>query len=238
MVESQIEEKMRISNLMIAILSHIVEFRNGESGAPVLRIHAITEMLTLALDQQEVGCKLSNEDIYLIATASTLHDIGKMAIPDEILNKPGKLTEEEFKVMKTHSSIGAKMLEDVPFSKDEKLTKIAYEICKWHHERFDGMGYPDGLAGDKIPLAAQIVSLADVYDALTSPRVYKEAYSHKKAMEMILDGQCGQFHPALIKALLKIEKKLEFCLTDDIMGLEGNEVLQKTIEEMMHGANH
>lgn len=238
MVESQIEEKMRISNLMIAILSHIVEFRNGESGAHVLRIHAITEMLTLALDQQEVGCKLSNEDIYLIATASTLHDIGKMAIPDEILNKPGKLTEEEFKVMKTHSSIGAKMLEDVPFSKDEKLTKIAYEICKWHHERFDGMGYPDGLAGDKIPLTAQIVSLADVYDALTSPRVYKEAYSHKKAMEMILDGQCGQFHPALIKALLKIEKKLEFCLTDDIMGLEGNEVLQKTIEEMMHGANH
>lgn len=238
MVEAQIEEKMRISNLMIAILSHIVEFRNGESGAHVLRIHAITEMLTMALDQTEVGCKLTNEDIYLISTAATLHDIGKMAIPDEILNKPGKLTEEEFSVMKTHSSIGARMLEDIPFSKDEKLTKIAYEICRWHHERFDGRGYPDGLSGEKIPLTAQIVSLADVYDALTSPRVYKEAYSHQKAIEMILAGECGKFHPALIKALLKIEKKLEFGLTNDVMVVEGSEILHKAVEEMMNGANY
>ncbi len=237
MVEKQVEEKMRISNLMIAILSHIVEFRNGESGAHVLRIHAITEMLTMALDQEEMGCKLTNEDVYLVATAATLHDIGKMAIPDEILNKPGRLTEEEFEVMRTHSSIGAQMLQDIPFSKDEKLTNIAYEICRWHHERFDGRGYPDGLMGDAIPLSAQIVSLADVYDALTSPRVYKEAYSHQKAMQMILDGECGQFHPALIKALMKIEKKLEFGLTGDIMVREGSEILHKTIEEMMHGAN-
>ena len=184
-VSNQIYEKEKSSKLMISILSHIVEFRNGESGLHVLHIQVITDMLLRHLVQKENNpYTISQEEIGLISTASALHDIGKITIPDEILNKPGRLTAEEFTVMKGHSMAGANMLEQLPFEqKDEPLVKTAYEICRWHHERYDGGGYPDGLKGEEIPVSAQAVSLADVYDALTSERCYKAAYSHEKAIE-------------------------------------------------------
>ena len=210
-VSNQIYEKEKSSKLMISILSHIVEFRNGESGLHVLHIQVITDMLLRHLVQKENNpYTISPEEIGLISTASALHDIGKITIPDEILNKPGRLTAEEFTVMKGHSMAGANMLEQLPFEqKDEPLVKTAYEICRWHHERYDGGGYPDGLKGEEIPVSAQAVSLADVYDALTSERCYKAAYSHEKAIEMILAGQCGAFNPLLLECLLDISGTLK-----------------------------
>ena len=148
-------------------------------------------------------------DRYLITTASALHDIGKIGIDDKILNKPGKLTKDEFEIIKTHTLIGARMLEDMEIYKDEPLVKMAYQICRWHHERYDGKGYPDGLKGDDIPISAQVVALADVYDALVSDRVYKKAYSHEKAMEMILAGECGTFNPLLLECLTDIQDTLQ-----------------------------
>lgn len=146
---------------------------------------------------------------YLITTASSLHDIGKIGIDEKILNKPGRLTNEEFEVMKTHTLIGASMLKSMDYYQDEKLIKIAYEICRWHHERYDGKGYPDRLEGEKIPISAQVVSIVDVYDALVSKRVYKEAYSHEKAIQMIQDGECGAFNPILLECLLDIQDKIK-----------------------------
>ena len=219
-VSNQIYEKEKSSKLMISILSHIVEFRNGESGLHVLHIQVITDMLLRHLVQKENNpYTISPEEIGLISTASALHDIGKITIPDEILNKPGRLTAEEFTVMKGHSMAGANMLEQLPFEqKDEPLVKTAYEICRWHHERYDGGGYPDGLKGEEIPVSAQAVSLADVYDALTSERCYKAAYSHEKAIEMILAGQCGAFNPLLLECLLDISGTLkkEMSVKSDI----------------------
>ena len=210
-VSNQIYEKEKSSKLMISILSHIVEFRNGESGLHVLHIQVITDMLLRHLVQKENNpYDISQEQIGLISTASALHDIGKITIPDEILNKPGRLTAEEFAVMKGHSMAGANMLDQLPFEqKDEPLVKTAYEICRWHHERYDGGGYPDGLKEEEIPISAQAVSLADVYDALTSERCYKAAYSHEKAIEMILAGQCGVFNPLLLECLLDISGALK-----------------------------
>ena len=210
-VSNQIYEKEKSGKLMISILSHIVEFRNGESGLHVLHIQVLTDMLLRHLVQKENNpYSISKEQIGLISIASALHDIGKITIPDEILNKPGRLTAEEFVVMKGHSMAGANMLEQLPFEqKNEPLVKTAYEICRWHHERYDGGGYPDGLKGEEIPISAQAVSLADVYDALTSERCYKDAYSHEKAIEMILAGQCGAFNPLLLECLLDISGALK-----------------------------
>ncbi len=175
MVADQIYEKEKSNRLLISILSHIVEFRNGESGLHVLHIQNITQLLLRQLMQMTDQYHLSSEDISLISTAAALHDIGKIAIPSEILNKPGRLTAGECESMKTHSTIGASMLEQLPLREEEPLVKIAYQICRWHHERYDGCGYPDKLQGEEIPIAAQIVALADVYDALTSERVYKKS---------------------------------------------------------------
>lgn len=210
-VSNQIYEKEKSSKLMINILSHIVEFRNGESGLHVLHIQTITEMLLRQLVQKENNrYALSKEQIRMITTASALHDIGKISIPDEILNKPGRLTAEEFAVIKGHSMAGANMLSELPLDqKEEPLVKTAYEICRWHHERYDGGGYPDGLKGEEIPVSAQVVALADVYDALTSERCYKDAYSHEKAIEMILAGQCGAFNPLMLECLLDISSSLK-----------------------------
>lgn len=209
-VSNQIYEREKSSKLMINILSHIVEFRNGESGLHVLHIQTITEMLLRQLVQKENNrYALSKEQIRMITTASALHDIGKISIPDEILNKPGRLTAEEFAVIKGHSMAGANMLSELPLDqKEEPLVKTAYEICRWHHERYDGGGYPDGLKGEEIPVSAQVVALADVYDALTSERCYKDAYSHEKAIEMILAGQCGAFNPLMLECLLDISSSL------------------------------
>lgn len=234
LVADQILEKEKRSTLMIDILSHIVEFRNGESGMHVLHIRAITELLLKRVLQKTDKYPLSHEEVELICTASALHDIGKIAIPSEVLNKPGKFTDEEFAIMKTHSAIGDSMLEQVPFVQDEPLVRVAREICRWHHERYDGRGYPDGLKGDEIPVSAQIVALADVYDALTSERVYKKAFSHEKAKDMIVNGECGTFNPLLLDCLLDVADDIKEVLTGNTLR---NDISQKEIrniaEEML-----
>ena len=209
LISDQIYEKEKNNHMMITILSHIVEFRNGESGMHVLHINRLTEKILECLVQKTDRYHLSYSDRYLITTASALHDIGKIGIDDKILNKPGKLTKDEFEIIKTHTLIGARMLEDMEIYKDEPLVKMAYQICRWHHERYDGKGYPDGLKGDDIPISAQVVALADVYDALVSDRVYKKAYSHEKAMEMIIAGECGTFNPLLMECLKDIQDKIK-----------------------------
>ena len=168
LVAEQVYEKEKSNSTMINILSHIVEFRNGESGMHVLHIQTATDILLHTLVQKTDKYHLTAADISLISTASALHDIGKINIPESILNKPGRLTKEEFEVMKTHTTIGSEILEKLPFQQESDLVKTAYAICRWHHERWDGRGYPDGLKGEQIPIAAQVVSMADVYDALTS----------------------------------------------------------------------
>lgn len=201
LVAEQVYEKEKSNSTMINILSHIVEFRNGESGLHVLHIQTATGILLRTLVRKTDKSNLNAADISLISTASALHDIGKINIPASILNKPGKLTKEEFDTMKTHTTTGAEILDKLPFQQESPLVKTAYAICRWHHERWDGRGYPDGLKGEDIPIAAQVVAMADVYDALTSERCYKKAFGHDKAMEMILNGECGQFNPLLLECL-------------------------------------
>ena len=214
LVARQVYENQKNNNLMIGILSHIVEFRNGESGLHVLHIHTATELILNHLVKKTDKYKLSAADIAMIGTASSLHDIGKINIPEEILNKPGRLTKEEFEIMKTHTTIGAHILENLPFQQEEPLIKVCYEICRWHHERWDGRGYPDGLKGEEIPIAAQVVALADVYDALTSERCYKKAFDHDTAVRMILNGECGTFNPLLMECLTEVADELHRALTD------------------------
>ena len=214
LVTDQIYEKEKNNRMMTGILSQIVEFRNGESGLHVLHINILTQLLLEKLMRKSENYDLSWSQQHMIATASALHDIGKIAIPDAILNKPEQLTAEEFRVMKTHTEIGAEMLMELPAEQREsELVKVAIEICRWHHERYDGSGYPDGLKGEEIPIAAQVVALADVYDALTSERCYKKAYSHTKALHMIVNGECGVFNPTLIQGLIDISNTLASNLT-------------------------
>ncbi len=215
LIVDQIQDKRRNEKLMISILAHIVEFRNGESGLHVKHVHDITKELLKRLIGKTDRYSLTSEDVDRIAMASGLHDIGKLSIPDEVLNKPGRYTTEEFAIMKGHSAAGGDMIKDLPFPGEDKFLKNAYEICRWHHERYDGKGYPDGLRGEEIPISAQVVSLADVYDALTSERCYKKAYTHKQAMEMILSGQCGTFNPLLLSCLTDIGALLEQWLYND-----------------------
>ncbi len=209
LITNQVYEKEKNNRMMVGILSQIVEFRNGESGSHVLNINIFTGMLLESLVQHTDKYDLSWSERLLITTASALHDIGKIGIDDKILNKPGKLTDEEFKIMQNHTIIGASILENMGSYQDEELMKVAYQICRWHHERYDGKGYPDGLKGDEIPISAQVVSLADVYDALVSERVYKKAYSHEKAIEMIVNGECGSFNPILLECLLDIQEQIK-----------------------------
>ena len=208
LVTDQIYEKEKNNRMMTGILSQIVEFRNGESGLHVLHINILTQLLLEKLMRKSENYNLSWSQQYMIATASALHDIGKIGIDEKILNKSGKLTKEEFEIMKQHTLIGAQMLDSLEMYHDEEMMKYAYEICRWHHERYDGKGYPDGLKGEEIPISAQVVSLADVYDALVSDRVYKKAYSHEKAMEMILNGECGVFNSILLECLVEIQDKV------------------------------
>lgn len=209
LVTYQIQEKERSNRIMIGILSQIVEFRNSESGPHVIHLNIISRLLLEQLIKKKNKYHLSWQEIGLIATASALHDIGKINIDEKILNKPGKLTKEEFEIMKTHTTIGAAMIGKIDLYHSERLVQLAYEICRWHHERWDGKGYPEGLQGDEIPLWSQIVGIVDVYDALVSPRVYKKAFSHEKAMEMILAGECGTFNPILLECLKDVEELLK-----------------------------
>lgn len=208
LVAEQVYEREKANDLMIGILSHIVEFRNGESGMHVLHIRTATELLLSALVKRTDRYSLNDTDINLIVTASALHDIGKINVPESILNKPGRLTREEFEIMKTHTTTGASILKGLEADQDEPLVRKAYEICRWHHERYDGRGYPDGLTGEEIPISAQVVSLADVYDALTSERCYKKAFDHDTAIQMILNGECGTFNPLLLECLNDVSEQL------------------------------
>ena len=217
-VEEQLNEKEKYSSTMLEIFSHIVEARNGESGLHVLHVRTITDFLLRKLKQRTNAYELPEDRIALIGNASALHDIGKISIDEKILNKPGRLTDEEFAIMKTHPSVGAKMLEGVVTAQDDPLVKAAYEICRWHHERYDGRGYPDGLKGDEIPISAQVVALADVYDALTSVRVYKGPFDHETAVRMILNGECGTFNPLLMDCLRDCSAELQARLKESVLG--------------------
>ena len=209
MVSDQIRARENNTDMLVGVLSHIVEFRNGESGLHVRHIRMITELLLHRLLEISSRYSITAEQQDMIPLASALHDIGKIGIDEKNLNKPGKLTPEEFEVMKPHSMLGAQILYDLDNFSEQPLLQTAYEIARWHHERWDGRGYPDGLKGDEIPISAQLVSLADVYDALTSERCYKKAFSHEKAMQMILNGECGAFNPLLLQCLTNIQSDLK-----------------------------
>ncbi len=204
----EIRERMEQANLMVDILSNIIEFRNGESGSHVRQIRQLTELLLERLGEETDRYALDQSDILRISLAAAIHDIGKIAVPNEILNKYGRLTEVEFSVMKDHTLIGADMVRELPLDQEEPLVRTAYEICRWHHERYDGSGYPDGLGGEEIPISAQVVGLADVYSTMTTDRVYQKARSHEEVMELILSGKCGAFNPLLLKCLETIEGRI------------------------------
>ena len=208
-IREQIEEREKNSRVVTSIISHVVENRNGESGPHVIHVEQITEIILNRLTELTDMYKLSKEDKKQISLASALHDIGKIGIDEKILNKPGKLTEEEYEIMKTHTTIGAIMIHQVQMEEDDTLIQFAYEICRWHHEKWDGRGYPDGLKRNYIPISAQVVSISDVYDALVSERVYKKAYSHEKAIEMIINGECGEFNPLLIQCLKDCSDRIQ-----------------------------
>ena len=199
LVAQQLEKIESMNQSMVETLATIIEFRDCESGEHVKRIRGLTEKLMVEAGRLYPEYYMPPEEIEKIGIASVLHDVGKIAIPDMILNKPGRLTAEEFAVMKEHTTRGCEMLEQIPADvMDEGVYRYSYDICRHHHERWDGKGYPDGLKGDEIAIWAQAVSVADVYDALTSERVYKKAYEPEKAVSMIHNGECGTFNPRLL----------------------------------------
>ncbi|MDE5908420.1 MAG: response regulator [Lachnospiraceae bacterium] len=194
------EKKIRESNeFMIDALSSVVEFRSLETGEHIRRIKYFTRILLKYLMKYFPKYGLTPMQVDEIARAAALHDIGKIGIPDAILLKPARLTPEEFEVMKTHTTIGCEVLERFRERQTDEFYKYCYEICRYHHERWDGNGYPDHLVGDEIPISAHIVAIADVYDALVSPRVYKSIYANNIAYDMIMKGECGQFSPDVLE---------------------------------------
>ena len=199
-VARQVESLNEINRSMVETLATLIEFRDCESGEHVKRICGLTKILMAQVSSMYPEYYLPEEEIGKIVTSSVLHDVGKIAIPDGILNKPGRLTKEEFEIMKQHTTKGCEILQKIPHIMDQGLYDYSYDICRHHHERWDGRGYPDGLSGDDISIWAQVVSVADVYDALTAERVYKKAFSHETAVEMIHNGECGVFNPKVLKA--------------------------------------
>lgn len=197
-LREQAEQIKNNNEKIIDILGTVVEYRNLESGEHIFRVKAFTHMLARSMMELHPEKGLTPEEAALIVSASPLHDLGKITIPDNIMLKPGRLTKDEFEKMKAHTTNGADMLQRIRGAWDKDYARTCHEICRHHHERYDGNGYPDGLAGDEIPLSAQLVSIADVYDALVNKRVYKEAYPLDKAYDMIVSGQCGVFSPQLL----------------------------------------
>ena len=232
-VYDQVYEKEENNNIMIQIMSNILGSRNSESREHILHIKTATEMMLRQLVKVTDAYPLTEADIALITTASSLHDIGKIRIPEEILNKPGRLTDEEFKIMETHSELGAAIIKDMDFSQGHPLVHTAWEICRWHHERWDGKGYPDGLNGEEIPISAQVVSIVDVYDALTSERCYKKAFEHDTAIQMIMDGQCGQFNPILLKCLKELSLQLSKMLNKEMDDNKYSHEIQRLSNEIL-----
>lgn len=206
-VEKQIEKLNQFNQSMVEILASVIEFRDCESGEHVKRIRGLTKIIMEEVSDTYPEYYLPKHEIEKIARASVLHDVGKISIPDSILNKPGKLTKEEFDIMKQHTLKGCEILQLIPELMDEAVYDYSYDICRHHHERWDGKGYPDGLSGNEITIWAQVVSVADVYDALTSDRVYKKAFTHDVAVEMIFNGECGAFNPKVLKAFKQVMDK-------------------------------
>lgn len=198
------EQQQRLDNYndyLLEAISNIVEFRDLESGTHIKRVKGLTRIIAETYQRLYPDAGLTQHKIEVIVRASVTHDIGKIAIPDSILLKPGRLTEEERKIMMAHTNKGCEILDLLTDVQNSEQLDASYEICRYHHERIDGTGYPDGLAGDDIPLSAQLVSIADVYDALVSKRCYKEPYDKDTAYQMIVDGECGVFSPKLLKCL-------------------------------------
>ena len=212
-LKSQAEQLKRRNQDIIEILGTVVEYRNLESGEHVKRVGEYTRILaeTFMVEYPEYG--LTQDKIDVIVSASALHDIGKITIPDSILLKPGRLTKDELEYMKSHTTRGCELLESMKNVLDPKYEKVSSEICRHHHERFDGKGYPDGLKGDAIPLSAQLVSVADVYDALVNERCYKDAFSPEEAFRMIVNGECGVFSPRLMEVFRKVRPQFEKIAT-------------------------
>lgn len=209
LVARNMVEKEKNNRMLIGVLEQVIEYRNGESGIHVSHIKILTEMLLDKLMQKTDKYNLSWSQRMMIITSSALHDIGKVGIEEKIINKTEKLTEEESNEMKMHTLIGAGMIENLDEYKDEELMQIAYGICRGHHERYDGKGYPDGLKGDDIPIGAQVVALADEYDRLVMGRPNKKSVSHEQAVNMIKDRECGKFNPILVECFLEISDEIK-----------------------------
>ncbi len=232
LVEEQIFKKKKEQSLMFNILSYVIEYRNGESNTHLMHVSTITDILLQNLLKLTDKYKLSQQEIALISGAAALHDIGKIAIDEKILNKPGKLTPEEFEIIKTHSAYGAEILSSIPSYDKEPLIRMAGDICRWHHERYDGGGYPDGLKGDDIPIGAQVAGLADVYDTLTN----KKSIPHDKAIDMIVKGESGVFNPLLIKTLKWVANKIQIDVhVNASIGNTRKEVARMARNEISHG---
>ncbi len=199
-VDEQIRRLEVMNQSIVEALANIIEFRDCESGEHVKRIAGLTEILMSAVSDMYPEHYFPKTEISKIATSAILHDVGKISIPDSILNKPGKLTDEEFEIMKSHTVKGYEILNKIPNIMDKDIYRYSHDICRHHHERWDGRGYPDKLKGDEISIWSQVVAVADVYDALISPRVYKKAFEHEKAVQMIFNGECGEFNPKILKA--------------------------------------
>lgn len=208
-VAEQVEQLNHVNQSMIEMLATLIEFRDCESGEHVKRICGLTRILMKEVSDTYPEYHLPKSEIDKIVTSSILHDVGKISIPDNILNKPGRLTNEEFEIMKQHTVKGCEILQNIPDMMDEAIYNYSYDICRHHHERWDGRGYPDGLSGDDISIWAQVVSVADVYDALTSERVYKKAFSHDTAVEMIFNGECGAFNPKVLEVFRTVMGKIK-----------------------------
>ncbi|MBE5959149.1 MAG: response regulator [Lachnospiraceae bacterium] len=228
----QIYQREKNANVMANILGHIVEFRNGDDCSHVLNVGVITKILLEYLNETS-KYKFTYDEILLISTAATLHDIGKISIPEEIAYKSGSLSKEEFEMMKTHSTAGKFILDEIKSFAEEEIVKIAKDICLSHHERYDGNGYPNGLVGDEIPITAQVVGLADAYDVLTSERVYKTAFDHDTAVKMILNGECGMFNPVLIEAFKDVSDKIREELKANPVDRNVDLEIRRTLEEFL-----
>ncbi len=208
-LRKQAEELQSMNDRIIDVMSNVVEFRNLESGNHVKRVKTFTNILAKYVAKEYPEYHLDNNAIAMITSASALHDVGKIVIPDAILLKPGRLTAEEFETMKTHTTRGCEVIDMLADIQQGEYGKVSYEICRHHHERYDGRGYPDGLKGEEIPISAQIVSVADVYDALVTERCYKKAFSTEEAFRMITNGECGTFSPKLMRCFELAREEFE-----------------------------
>lgn len=234
LLADQVYEKEKLSSMMINILSHVVEVRNQESGLHVVHVRTAVGVIGRKLREISDKYPMTEAEITMTAMASALHDIGKIKVPEAVLNKKGKFTPEEWNLMKMHTIYGEEILQKMQVHHNEPLILLSEKICRWHHERWDGGGYPDGLKGDEIPICAQLVAMADVYDALTSDRVYKKAYSHEEAIAMIQRGECGAFNPLLVQALVASQDELREALAMSVEDADSHKVAQRLIEELLN----